>query len=144
MTITLFENSYVTLDFADDYFLNRPNSESWNDLSQIKKEQALIFATMKVNNFNFIGEKKVLSQTLEFPRNFYPELPKDIQFAVCEEAFAIIENSVHSKNKKLGISSVSLGNSSVSYFNKYNTGILLSQDAFTFVSKWTAKNFDIT
>ena len=71
-------------------------------------------------------------------------LPKEIQMAVCEEAVAILDKSVHSQNKKLGISSVTLGNSSVSYFDGKNLGVLLSEDAFAFVSKWTAKNFDMT
>lgn len=143
MTLTLYDNSFVTVDFADNYLLNRPNAELWESLSDLQKEQALIFASVKVNNFNFIGNKKSASQKLEFPRDFYPELPSDIQFAVCEEALAISENSSHAKNKRLGISSVSIGNSSVSYFDKNNTGILLSQEALALVSKWTVKNFDI-
>ena len=143
MSLILFENSFVSLEFADEYFSNRPLAQAWDCLSDLQKEQALIFASMKVNNFNFIGNKKVLSQKLEFPRDFYPELPLDIQHAVCEEALAIIENSTHNKNKKLGISSLSLGNSSVSYFDKSNIGILLSEDALAFVSKWTVKNYNI-
>ena len=54
MTITLYENSFVTVETADSYFQNRPNSEAWADLTTLKKEQALIFATMKINNFNFV------------------------------------------------------------------------------------------
>ena len=97
-----------------------------------------------INNFNFIGNKKTASQLLEFPRNFLPELPFEIQYAVCEEALALIENSVHSKNKKFGISSVTIGKSTVSYFQKNNSFALLSDEAYNFVSKWTAKNFDIS
>lgn len=141
MSLILFENSFVAFDFAEQYFENRPNSELWFNSELSQKEKALIFATKKVNNFNFIGEKKSINQTLEFPRNFLPELPNDIKYAVCEEAYAIIENSIHSKNKKLGISSVTLGKSSVNYFNKENTGLLISQDAFNFVSKWISKTF---
>lgn len=144
MTITLFENSLVSFDFAEQYFIQRPNSETWHDSTISVKEQALIFATLKINNFNFIGNKKTASQLLEFPRNFLPELPFEIQYAVCEEALALIENSVHSKNKKFGISSVTIGKSTVSYFQKNNSFALLSDEAYNFVSKWTAKNFDIS
>lgn len=144
MTITLFENSLVSFDFAEQYFIQRPNSETWYDSTISVKEQALIFATLKINNFNFIGNKKTASQLLEFPRDFLPELPFEIQYAVCEEAIALIENSVHSKNKKFGISSVTIGKSSVSYFQKNNSSALLSDEAYNFVSKWTAKNFDIS
>lgn len=143
MTISLYENSFVTVEFADLYFQNRPNSELWADLSASKKEQALIFATMKINNFNFVGSKKSQAQKLEFPRDFSPEMPVEIQYAVCEEAFAILFPSPHSENRQKGISSVTLGNSSVSYFDKENLGVLLSLDAFNFVSKWTVKNYDI-
>ena len=144
MTLTVYENTFATLAFAEEYFSARPYSEAWSSATSLQKEQALIFATMKINNFNFIGEKKEQNQALEFPRNFLPELPKEIQMAVCEEALAILDKSVHSQNKKLGISSVTMGNSSVSYFDNKNLGVLLSEDALAFVSKWTAKNFDMT
>lgn len=143
MTIILYENSFVSVDTADFYFENRPHSERWFDLSVLKKEQALIFATMKVNNFNFVGNKKSLSQKLEFPRDFLPEMPIEIQNAVCEEAFAILFPSPHAENRLKGISSVTLGNSSVSYFDRENLGVLLSEEALIFVSKWTVKNYDI-
>lgn len=144
MTLILFENTFVTLAFAEEYFQNRPNSELWLSTEKDKKEQALAFATVKINNLNFIGNKKVVSQKLEFPRNFEPELPVEIQYAVCEEALSLLDNSsIHSKNKQYGISSVSIGNSSVSYFEKNNERGLLSSEALNFVSKWIMKNFDI-
>ena len=143
MTIILYENSFVSAETADLYFQDRPNSDDWNDLTDLKKEQALIFATMKINNFNFVGNKKSPSQKLEFPRDFSPEMPAEIQNAVCEEAFAILFPSSHEQNRQKGISSVTLGNSSVSYFDRENLGVLLSETAFNFVSKWTVNNYDI-
>ncbi|MCR5261573.1 MAG: hypothetical protein K6C94_07005 [Candidatus Gastranaerophilales bacterium] len=143
MTLTLFENTLVTFEFAEDYFNARPNSDCWLDAPYPKKEKALIFASKKVNNFDFIGEKKSAAQIFEFPRNFTPEMPDDIRFAVCEEAYALIETSPHSKNKQNGISQISLGNTSISYSDRKNTGVLLSDYAFSLVSKWTRKNFDI-
>lgn len=142
MTLKLLENTYAAFDFAEQYFENRPNSDCWLNATYKQKEKALIFATKKVNNFNFIGEKKLKNQPLEFPRNFLPELPFDIMFATCEEAVAILENSPHSKNKKQGISSIALGNSSVHYFDKNNIGVLISQDAFEYLSKWIEKTFN--
>ncbi len=143
MTIILYENSFVSLETADLYFQNRPNSDDWDDLTDLKKEQALIFATMKINNFNFVGNKKSASQKLEFPRDFSPEMPVEIQNAVCEEAYAILFPSPHAQNRQKGISSVTLGSSSVSYFDRENLGVLLSNEALNFVSKWTVKNYDI-
>ena len=143
MTLTLYENTLVTFEFAEDYFNNRPNSEVWQNSTYPQKEKALIFASMKVNNFNFIGEKKSAEQKFEFPRNFIPEMPPDISHAVCEEACALLENSAHSKNKSEGITKISLGNTSISYSDSRNTGVLLSNTAFLLVSKWTVKNFDM-
>lgn len=143
MTLSLFENSLVTFEFAENYFNNRPNSDTWLNSTYPQKEKALIFASKKVNNFNFIGNKKSKDQIFEFPRDFSPEMPSDIQFAVCEEAYAILENSSHSQNKSNGISQISLGNTSVTYFDRNNTGVLLSSYAFSLVSKWTLKNYDI-
>lgn len=139
----LYENTFVTLSEADNYFSDRPNSELWYNLTEIQKEQALIFASIKINNFVFIGEKKDKKQKLEFPRNFDPELPLEIKFAVCEEAVSIVENSVHHKNKKLGIKSMVVGSTDITYKDEENLGILISKDALIFVSKWTRKNFDI-
>lgn len=143
MTLILFENTFATLAFAEEYFKNRPNSELWISASDTQKEQALIFATLKINNLNFIGCKKSDVQKLEFPRNFKPELPVEIQYAVCEEALYLLDNSTHSKNKQYGISSVSIGNYSVKYFEKHSVGEQLSLEALNFVSKWIMKNFDI-
>lgn len=143
MTIILYENSFVTVETADLYFKNRPNSEGWQDLPNLKKEQALIFATMKVNNFNFVGNKKSSYQKLEFPRDFSPELPADIQNAVMEEAFAILFPSTHDQNRQNGVSAVTLGNTSVHYFDRNNLGVLLSKEAYNFVLKWTVKNYEI-
>jgi hypothetical protein len=70
-------------------------------------------------------------------------MPQDIKNAVCEEAIAILDKNVHAKNKHYGISSISIGNSSVSYFDKNNLGLLLSDVALNLVLKWTVKNYNI-
>ena len=70
-------------------------------------------------------------------------MPVEIKNAVMEEAFAISFPSTHDKNRQKGISSVTLGNSSVSYFDRENLGALLSNEALNFVKKWTVKNYDI-
>ena len=143
MTLTLYENTFISLDEANAYFNGRPHSEIWQSLSNTEKEQALIFATLKINSKHFVGSKLSAEQPLEFPRDFYPQIPAEIQYAVCEEAFVIAENSVHSKNKELGISSITLGSSSISYSISAACDIILSQQASAFLSKWLAKSFNI-
>ena len=143
MTLILFENTFVTLQDAENYFNNRPDSEQWHNLSNTEKEQALIFSTLKINTCNFVGSKVSARQPLEFPRNFSPQMPDEIKFAVCEEALAIIRNSVHFQNKMLGISSMKIGSSSVSYKNNNSLNTIFSNQAEMFLSKWLAKNFNI-
>ena len=143
MTLTLYENTFITLAEANAYFNGRPHSQSWQSLTDTEKEQAFIFATLKINSKHFVSSKLYADQPLEFPRDFYPQIPAEIQYAVCEEALAVAENSVHSKNKELGISSMTLGSSSVSYKTSATSDILLSQQASAFLSKWLTKSFNI-
>lgn len=143
MTLTLFENTFISLAEANAYFSGRPHSETWQSLSDTEKEQALIFATLKINSKHFVGSKLSAEQPLEFPRDFYPQIPAEIQYAVCEEALAVAENSVHSKNRELGISSVTLGSFSVSYKTSVTCDTILSQQASAFLSKWLVKSFNI-
>jgi len=143
MTLVLFENTFITLVEAENYFNNRPNSDLWLNLSNTEKEQAIQFATLKINSLPFVGSKLSAEQPLEFPRNFSPKMPDEIKYAVCEEAYALIQNSVHSQNKMLGISSMTVGSSSVSYTNKDLSNALFSNQANAFLSKWLVKNFNI-
>lgn len=153
--ITLYENSFITLEDAEEYFSMRLNSCVWDNSGDNTKEKALITASKKINQLNFIGDKKTYTQAMEFPRVFnahichnliMPELPQEISDAVCEEAIALIEhsNSVHLKNQSLGISSISLGVGSVSYDGKMDLTQVISPEAERLLSKWTRKGFDIS
>ena len=60
-------NSYVTVDFANDYFSVRGVSD-WN-IDTEKKEQLLIKATDFIDNiYQWLGKKEFESQALRFPR----------------------------------------------------------------------------
>ena len=144
MTISLYENTFVTLNEANTYFGARPNSALWTSLSDTDKENALSYATLKINSLEFVGDKVSNSQPLEFPRNLSTQLPNDIKYAVCEEAYAIIENSVHHKNHELGIESFSLGDSSFNYSKNPSASKIFSQQAYNFLSKWLVKNFNMS
>ncbi|MCR5699658.1 MAG: hypothetical protein K6G52_08455 [Treponemataceae bacterium] len=61
-------NSYVSVEFADDYFSARGVSE-WDDLETEVKEQLLIKATDFVDNiYEWYGKKEFEQQALRFPR----------------------------------------------------------------------------
>ena len=145
--IELFKNSYVTLETADYYFDERLDSDVWTATEEAQKECALICASRKLDNLNYLGDKKNAGQPMAFPRVFGQNegIPADIEQAVCEEALALLENgdSVHTKNRAMGIQSVTLGSASVSYSEMKQEG-LLSSEAYRLVSKWLRKGFDIT
>ena len=61
-------NSYVSVEFADDYFSARGVSE-WADLETEVKEQFLIKATDYIDSiFQWYGKKEFENQALRFPR----------------------------------------------------------------------------
>lgn len=88
-TVVANANSFVTLAYADAYFLDRAIT-AWTGVQAVK-ESALIRATDYVNNrFNFLGTKYDEDQTLEFPRVYADsedaEMPDKLLKATCEYA----------------------------------------------------------
>lgn len=84
-------NSYVSLEFADNYFLTR-GVASWAELSNEEKESALVRATDFVDNsFEWYGIKASETQELNFPRvNLFDKngfevtgIPLNLKKAVC-------------------------------------------------------------
>ena len=148
MTITLYQNSLVTLEDAQCYFDERYDSADWYALEETEQEKLLIGASKKISRLDFVGTPEQTSQPLAFPRDY--ELPQDIKDAVCEEAYSLInsqDNDIHKKNIENNISSISLGAGSVSY----NTTALNSDDnqlssstARYLVKKWVKKGYPIT
>lgn len=83
-------DSYVSIDFADDYFSSR--NPKWADKTDEEKETALIVATDYVDNmFKWKGKKASGEQALSFPRfclfdsdGYKVEgIPKKLKQAVC-------------------------------------------------------------
>jgi len=64
-------NSYITLDYADNYFAeySRVDSDSsWNTLTTNQKKYALILAAYLLNTLSYRGIKAIQTQPLAFPR----------------------------------------------------------------------------
>ena len=61
-------NSYVSLDWADQYFENRGSADDWSAATVDGKKQALVSATMRIDTYSFIGDKLKTWQALQFPR----------------------------------------------------------------------------
>lgn len=94
-------NSYVSVDFADDYFSARGVS-GWETLEEEAKEQALIKATDYIDNvFQWHGKKASSEQALRFPRNNLYDyegneitgIPVNLMQAVCDAAVLVSEGT---------------------------------------------------
>lgn len=90
-------NSYVSVEFADDYFSARGVSE-WTDLETEVKEQSLIKATDYIDSiFQWYGKKEFENQALRFPRVNIRDyegaeikgIPLCLKQAVCEAAMIV-------------------------------------------------------
>lgn len=90
-------NSYVSLDYANDYFFARSN-DVWQNLEEDKKAVCLIKATDYVDStFKWRGIKSTAEQSLRFPRkNLIDDdgytiegIPNALKDAVCECAVLI-------------------------------------------------------
>ena len=73
MKITVGENSYVTLEDAENYIrdcvpLKNEQRTIWDMLNDNKKEKALLKAAAAIEKINFIGIKNHSEQSLSFPR----------------------------------------------------------------------------
>ena len=93
-------NSYVSIDFATDYFTSHGVS-SFSALTDEEKEIVLIKATDFIDNvFDWYGVKKTYEQALNFPReNLYTKdgykvegVPKQLKDAVCEAVSVLISD----------------------------------------------------
>ena len=87
-------DSYVSLDFADEYFSARGVSE-WASLDDEKKEQSLVRAPDFIDGiFQWYGKREFESQALRFPRVGIRDyegaevsgIPLCLKQAVCEAA----------------------------------------------------------
>lgn len=90
-------NSYVDLDFANNYFLTRGNTY-WENLTEEQRQFALINGTDYIDSaFDWNGVKKNYKQSLRFPREKLVDIdgytvegiPKNLKEAVCECALKI-------------------------------------------------------
>jgi hypothetical protein len=67
MTIVLFDNSYVTLEEADDYLDSR--SARWVSATEEQKERALVQATSLLDELPWLGQSLTADQPLAWPRS---------------------------------------------------------------------------
>ena len=92
-------DSYVSVEYADEYFVSRDSS--WSELADEEKEKLLVKATDFVDaSFKWRGKKSTQEQALGFPRiNCVNDdgftvagVPTALKKAVCESALLVKSN----------------------------------------------------
>ncbi|QPB42222.1 DnaT-like ssDNA-binding protein [Rodentibacter haemolyticus] len=112
MTLTIPNDSYVSLDEADNYHRLRISAEAWDGLDEQAKLRRLVSASDFLDHYyRFSGEKAESNQPRQFPRKLQTEIPQAIKAAVCELALQTDLN----QNQAQVMSSVKVGPISVSY-----------------------------
>jgi len=93
-------NSYVSLEYAGDYFTSHGVS-TWSGKTNTEKEVMLIKATDYIDNiFDWLGKKSTKEQALNFPRtDLYDKdgyevdaIPTNLKNAVCEAVLVVLQD----------------------------------------------------
>lgn len=82
---------YGTLQEADNYFAMMLEGQRWAANTRLRRMQALVSATKRIDRLNFVGVKSVASQPLQFPRGTDTLVPVDIEQACYEVALALLK-----------------------------------------------------
>ena len=132
MALVLNTNSYVELTEADDYFETRIDSANWVTAGDEVKEQALVTASLILDESPWIGSAVSSSQALAWPRKnaIYndnrlgltvtiadDEVPSRVKTAVYEQALHLIDNEDLLMGKTQTFESISVGSISLSDSN---------------------------
>ncbi|OOF55767.1 DnaT-like ssDNA-binding protein [Rodentibacter genomosp. 2] len=112
MTLKIPNDSYVSLEEANDYHAKRISFETWDDLDESLKTRRLVTASDFLDSYyTFAGEKFDPLQPRCFPRKGQADIPQAVKCAVCELALQEDLN----QNQPQMMSSVKVGPISVSY-----------------------------
>ena len=137
----------ISVDSADEYFLNILSSELWFEQDAEKKQAAILMAENKIKKLPFIGTKVADNQIDMFPRLYNGKLinlPDDVVMAIFEEALFLLkqENGLSSELPD-GVQSLSLGGASIS-FKESKSHFKLCDNASLYLDGWLRKGFNIS
>ena len=132
MALVLNTNSYVDIADADDYLETRIDSANWFDADDEIKEQALVTASLLIDDNSWIGSAVSSSQALAWPRKnaMYndsrlglqvtfaeDEIPSRVKVAVYEQALHLVDNEDLLQGTTQTFESISVGSISISDSN---------------------------
>lgn len=132
----------TTIEYADNYFLSKIGTDAWLNSDIETHEKLLIEASRRIYALQGFKYTPELIGLLS-------EIPEDLQQACCEVALNLAENlnneNPHIVNKRLGITSISFGNDSVSYAESNNNngfdGAIFNNYAQSILNKYIIKGF---
>lgn len=110
-------NSYLSLDEADELIAYVDTGGAWKELSEDKREQYLILATLHIDSLILSSHKHNPQQPLQFPRRQSTEIPRAVLAAQAFEALALsdTQSAQRVSLQEQGVTSIKLGNTSESY-----------------------------
>lgn len=82
---------YGSVERADNYFSQMLEGQRWMHTDHLRKQQALISATRRIDKLNFIGAKAESTQSLQFPRGTDTTVPAAIEQACFELAQELLK-----------------------------------------------------
>ena len=85
--------AYISVEEGDLYAAQRLYTDSWDDATTADKDAAIIMATKAIDRLNFIGDKTVSTQELEFPRGDDTVIPEDIKRVCFECCIALLDGA---------------------------------------------------
>src|ERR1044072_3560587 len=128
-------NSYVTLTEANDYFADRLNTTEWDTATSDTKEKALITATRRIDEEQFVGYKVSNTQSLKWPRYnvldedglfYFPvdSIPERVKQAVFVTALELLRADFLAENYMGNFSYFSAGTVQIKQFTQTSAGRL--------------------
>lgn len=82
---------YGSVERADSYFASMLEGQRWCCTDRTRKTRALVSATQRIEQLNFVGVKASPSQPLQFPRGTDTRVPVAIEQACYHLAQALLK-----------------------------------------------------
>ena len=97
---------YGSIALANIYFDERLNTRVWEVAVPGDRAKALIMATRAIDRLNFVGEKTLEAQELQFPRETDTTIPDAVLHATYECAIAFLDGvDMELEQANLGVTS---------------------------------------
>lgn len=121
------------LEFANEYFKTKLNTETWEELDDTQKGKYLSEATRQVLSIKGI--------------NLPEEYGTDIKTAISEVCYEILTSSdteTFNKLQRSGVSSISYGNDSVSFVSdKSSQNSYINDYAYSLLDKYIQRSYKV-